>query len=269
MKIDLREGGQHMQIEILNIPDFWLRLRESPNRFLGLDYDGTLAPFRINPLEAYPLPEIAGMLKAIVESRSTTVAIVSGRPVQEIVALLGTTGVTVVGCHGFELRRPNGMMVAKSPSPGQLSGLERAMAIAVQFGWERRLEDKIASIAFHTRGEPSGIALKMEEKIFSEWIVLGPPHDLEVRKFNGGLEIRAMGRNKGDAFIELLPEDLGDNLSVYVGDDETDEDVFRMIRGRGIGIKVGEPTAGTAATGFLPDCEAVRAFLRTWCSITQ
>jgi trehalose-phosphatase len=82
--------------------------------------------------------------------------------------------------------------------------------------------------------------------------------------FNGGVEVRGTGLHKGDVLAELLNLQPLGTFSVYIGDDITDEDGFREIKGRGIGIRVGEPTSSTAATGFLASCEAVRDFLRVW-----
>ena len=95
-----------------------------------------------------------------------TITAGTGGKENRIVTLLGDIGATVVGCHGFELRRPNGMMVARSPSPGQLSGLTgHGDRRPIRMG--KRLETRIASIAFHTRGEPSGAAQKLEEKLLT------------------------------------------------------------------------------------------------------
>ncbi|MDA8305349.1 MAG: hypothetical protein M0Z81_00730 [Deltaproteobacteria bacterium] len=72
------------------------------------------------------------------------------------------------------------------------------------------------------------------------------------------------GWNKGSAVLRLLARSDAD-LPVYIGDDTTDEDVFSVLAGRGIGIRVGRPEAPpTAADGFLPDCDAVRELLKTW-----
>ena len=58
-------------------------------------------------------------------------------------------------------------------------------------------------------------------------------------------------------------------LPVYLGDDDTDEDAFAVLRGSGVGIKVGDDRWPTAARGFLPDCRAVVEFLRTWVAHTR
>ena len=70
-----------------------------------------------------------------------------------------------------------------------------------------------------------------------------------------------------EALAMLLARQPGDTLAVYIGDDETDEDAFAFLQGRGLGIRVGRLPATTAAAGTLPDCQAVVELLCTWRSL--
>jgi trehalose-phosphatase len=246
------------------VGDFWQRLRLAKKKFLALDYDGTLAPFHVDPMKAFPLPGIPELLGKLSERSDTTLAMVSGRPLEEVVALLGDLGVMVVGSHGREMRKSDGSLTAMHPTEKQKSGLETALDTAIQEGFADRLEKKIGSIALHTRVLPPAEATEIETVIAKKWSAIAHQYDLECMGFNGGVEIRCTGRNKGDVLVELLDLQPPGTFSVYVGDDVTDEDAFREIRDRGIGIKVGETATTTAATGFLANCEEVRDFLRAW-----
>lgn len=250
-------------VPVIHIPDFWHRLQTSRRMFLALDYDGTLAPFQADRTKAYPLPGIPEILQSLAGSEIVSLAIVSGRPIAELLTLLPLQNLIRIGSHGFEQMRPDGEIVVSSPSPRQLKGLKMAGKMARGLGFDEQLEFKVASIALHTRIMPHEAAVQAEHRMYKLWAALGPI-GLECRKFDGGIEIRATGRNKGDVLAELLAELTPDTFSVFTGDDDTDEDAFRAIRGRGIGIKVGKPDNFSAADGFLPDCEAVRNFLRQW-----
>jgi trehalose-phosphatase len=217
-------------------------------------------------MEACPLAGVPEILKSLVESGSTSLAIISGRPIAELSTLLRVSGLTLVGSHGFEQMKPGGEMVVMQPSPHQLSGLRTAEKKAILLGFGRELETKVASVAFHTRKMAPQEALSAEDLIYGLWTRLASS-ELECRRFDGGVEIRALGRNKGDVLQELLSELSPQTFSVFMGDDETDEDAFRIIRGQGIGIKVGSPGVSTAAAGFLLNCEAVRDFLGRWLAI--
>lgn len=253
-----------------NVPDFWGRVCAAPARFLGLDYDGTLAPFHIDPMEARPQAGVIDLLRALVHREGTAVAIISGRPAAQVSMLLDHLPVTIVGSHGFELWSPtNGKPLVHRSSVEQETGLVKAEEAARHMGYDDKLEHKVASIAMHTRGVPAQLALAMEESIVAAWTEIASLHPLECRRFNGGVEIRCSGRHKGDALAELLRAEPRGALAVYVGDDETDEDAFRIIRKRGIGIRVGQGFPSTAAQGSLQDCEAVKKFLETWVSVTS
>ncbi len=253
-------------VEVINLPDFWSQASGSEHRLLGLDYDGTLAPFHVDPMQALPLPGIPSLLKALGKTRDTTVAIISGRPVQEIFALLGEIGITLIGCHGFECIDRDGNLTMRSPGRRQLESTEKAVDAAVKLGLGKLLEVKTASVALHTRGMPAKEASRIEEMISHEWSRT-ISFDLGCRRFNGGVELYCKGWSKADALGDLLKGVPGRSLPVYLGDDATDEDVFRFLRERGIGIRVGSPETATAAKGFLPNCEAVRAFLGSWLSL--
>lgn len=256
-------------LAIQNVPDFWERLSAAPARFLGLDYDGTLAPFHVDPMQARPLEGILELLRTLLALNTTTVAIVSGRPAKEVSKLLDHLPVTIIGSHGFELWRPTAAPTVILPAPKQRIGLDLASETARQLGYGGKLEYKVASIALHTRGLPPQLAKTMEEGILGLWSDIAFSHALECRRFNGGVEIRCQGRHKGDALAELLRAEPPGTFPVYVGDDETDEDAFRVIRDLGIGIKVGPASSSTAAQGFLADCQAVKHFLETWVSVTS
>lgn len=253
---------------LAELPRFWERVGDAPSRFLGLDYDGTLAPFAVDPMEARPLPGIADLLRALTVDTATEVAIISGRPAAEVMALLDGPPVTVVGNHGYELCPVDGDPVIRQPTPEQRQGLDNIRAVLQQRGYGRALENKMASLAVHTRGLEPVTAVALEQEVLSEWGAFALDHGLECRWFNGGVEIRCIGWHKGDALRSLLDQQPRGTLAVYVGDDETDEDAFAALEGRGIGIKVGRDARPTAARATLADCAAVADFLRAWRTVT-
>lgn len=249
---------------------FWERVSSCQARFLGLDYDGTLAPFHVDRMQAKPLAGVLDVLRSLIKQKATSVAIVSGRPAAEVSLLLDKLPVTIVGNHGFELWQPRwDAPLVIHPSADQQAGLDKARDAARQMGYGEKLEYKLASLALHTRGLTAESASSLENSIFAAWTEIAVSHPLECRHFKGGIEIRCRGRHKGDALADLLRAQPPDAFAVYVGDDETDEDAFSMIRTRGVGIKVGPASSATAAKGFLKDCQAVKQFLETWVSITS
>lgn len=250
-------------------PDLWQQVRNAPFRFLGLDYDGTLAPFAIDPMQAKPLPGIADLLRRIVADGQTQLTIVSGRPVREVALLLDNLPVPIIGCHGYEYLPVHGETRFRSPTSRQQHGLVMVRAALLQDERIRNLEYKGVSLAVHTRGLVPEQAAQLEREVLARWGETAPAYELEWRVFNGGVELRCRGWNKGDALCELLDSQPEGVFAVYIGDDETDEDAFAVLHGRGLGIKIGNAGRSTAAQMQLPDCQAVADFLRTWLQVTR
>ncbi|MCK4547421.1 MAG: trehalose-phosphatase [Candidatus Eisenbacteria sp.] len=255
-------------IPIQGIPGFWKHLSNARARYLALDYDGTLAPFHENRMKAFPLQGITGCLSAIRESPDTSLAIVSGRPVTELLELMGDVGIMIVGSHGWETLSAGKVHRHKSPRPEQEKILDRATREISHLGLGERVERKVASVAVHTRALSIERAEQVENDFCRLWNADAAAHGMECRRFNGGVELRTMGIDKGTILRELLYAQVPDAFCVYVGDDETDEDAFRAIRQRGFGIKVGQPGVPTLARGWLSDCGAVLEFLREWIRVT-
>jgi trehalose-6-phosphatase len=82
--------------------------------------------------------------------------------------------------------------------------------------------------------------------------------------FDGGLELRAPGKNKGDAVAAILAKPDSRVAAAYLGDDETDENAFRAIKGRGIAILVRPEPRPTAADLWLRPPDELSRFLRDW-----
>ncbi|HHO76364.1 MAG TPA: trehalose-phosphatase [Deltaproteobacteria bacterium] len=251
-------------ISITDDHSFWSLLSDAGSKFLGLDYDGTLAPFKEERMSAVPLDGIVEILEQISCRKDTVLAIISGRSLFELAELLGNIPVTMVGSHGFEFRNPLGEVVVKKLSPGQGEGLVLAQRYGIEAGLRDCLEIKRASIALHTRGISPDEASGMYDKLYPVWERYAKTHHLEARRFNGGLELRAAGWNKGDALESLLIDLPEDTFCVYIGDDETDEDAFERIQPYGIGIRVGGHCPETKARGFLEDIRSVKSFLGKW-----
>ena len=262
-------------LPVSQIPDFWERVRNARHRLLALDYDGTLAPFNIDRMKAFPFSGIVEMLSKIQDSRNTSLVIISGRMVDEVLKLMGNIGATIIGNHGSEIRNPDGAVRLIPPDSAQRKRLEQAWMevsnLAVMQSIMDRLERKPTSIAVHTRGmdtEKAGYILKEVSRIWSEG---AEEHSMMCQEFNGGVELRCSGINKGMAIRNFLQEKMPeDAFCTYIGDDRTDEDAFKeiQINKRGIGIRVGPQKDATAALGYLSDVETVYDFLKEWARVT-
>jgi len=249
------------------LSDFWGRVKLSNRRLLGLDYDGTLAPFDPDRMQAKPLEGVTKLIREINQSSETRVAIFSGRPVAEIKELLDDPEITIVGSHGHELWEPGKEIEEFQPTPIQKIGLERGIEIARVYDPGDNLEIKIASVAMHTRPLPEDKARNIEDRLYEKWNDISEAHRLECRRFNGGVELRSVGWDKGSALMRIVRIERP-TMTVYIGDDDTDEDAFSIVRDMGIGIRVGNGNSDTLAHAYLEGPGDVVDFLNTWKSVT-
>ena len=85
--------------------------------------------------------------------------------------------------------------------------------------------------------------------------------------FDGGLELRARGYDKAQVVATVLEECSGHTVAAFLGDDATDEDGFRAVQGRGIGILVRPEWRPTSAEMWLRPPGEVAEFLKQWIAI--
>jgi trehalose-phosphatase len=125
------------------------------------------------------------------------------------------------------------------------------------------VESKPAAVAAHVRGIPEGEARQLLDEVRAAWGPLVQARGLELLEFDGGVELRVTGRNKGSVVQEVLAEEPADAAVAYLGDDHTDEDAFRALEGRGLAVLVREELRPTAAQLWIrPD--QLLDFLGRW-----
>lgn len=245
---------------------FLKRVASAAERVLMLDYDGTLAPFRVNPAEAAPYPGVTEAIDEIVRAGGTRVVVVSGRPAQELPPLLGTFRAPEIwGGHGWERLRPDGPLDVHEPDAETRRALVDALETARRFvAAGARLEGKRASIALHWRGLPEATAANLGRDAMEAWSPLAHAGKVEILPFDGGLELRARGCNKEFAVNEILHETGGDCAIAYLGDDTTDEDAFRAVKARGAAVLVRTQARDSCADVWLKPPEELLEFMCHW-----
>ncbi|MGR7024499.1 trehalose-phosphatase [Geodermatophilus sp. URMC 62] len=215
------------------------------------DYDGVLAPLTDDPSAAVPSPGVAEELVRVAAADGVTVALVSGRGVADLRAVSGLTGpYRWVGSHGAEYDGPLTDELA-----GRRDALAERLAPLVAAVPGARLEVKPASVAVHVRqvADPAAAAALLADARAA----VDP--SLTVKPGKAVLEVAVTDADKGSAVGRLRGE-LGAAAVVYLGDDVTDEDVFRTLGPDDVGIKVGD---GETAAGYrVADPGAVLAVLR-------
>jgi trehalose-phosphatase len=194
--------------------------------------------------------------------------IISGRALRDLVPLLGIEPLPELwGSHGWERLDRDGRYHEPQLEPAVRDALLVAQQWAHSAGLNGRCEQKPASIALHWRGADADTVGQIAARVREAWGPLARPPLLELCEFDGGLELRAAGRDKGHAVSSILAE-LNESAAVaYAGDDRTDEDAFRALSGRGLSILVRPEYRETAADVWLRPPDELARFLRAWLAI--
>lgn len=258
----------NMSISDLRIR-FIAQLEKAPHRVLLLDYDGTLAPFRPARDRAFPYEGVREILRNILDARHTRLVIISGRAIKDLLPLLGMNRPPEIwGSHGWERLLPDGTYQQAPLSQEATLLLNQAAAFLRNQGWDSDSEIKPAGIALHWRGY-NDAEIDNRRRHFSAWWESRPPSDeISLLEFDGGLELRPAGKDKGDAVRAILAESPAGTKVAFLGDDATDEDAFKAIAGRGLPVLVRPQFRETAAEVWLKPPEELVHFLAQWHTIS-
>ncbi len=228
-----------------------------------LDYDGTLTPIVSRPEDARLSEDTRQTLRRL--AARSTVAVVSGRDLRDVQALVSIPEIFYAGSHGFEIAGPEGRQGQFEQGSDFLPILNKAQAeldAQLQSVRGAHVERKRFSVAAHYRNVAPAEQRKVESAV-RETLARHPRLRLSPGKMVFDLQ-PAIDWNKGKALLWLLDAlalDPRHNLPLYVGDDLTDEDAFRVLRERGIAIVVREGSRPTAARYALENPSEVRRFL--------
>jgi trehalose 6-phosphate synthase/phosphatase len=234
--------------------------RAATRRALLLDYDGTLVPFAAEPRTARPDAEVIEVLTALGNDPANDVVIISGRPRQTLMEWFGKLPVSLVAEHGVWLRDKDAdWRMLKTMTADWKERVRPILQLFVDRLPGALLEEKEFSLAWHyRRADPDQASLRAKELLDD---LTGFTRNIDVQVFEGNkvIEVRNSGVNKGTAAQEWLAGRTTDFI-LGIGDDWTDEDLFRALPANACSVRVGAAT--TAARYFLVNPTAVRRMLR-------
>jgi trehalose 6-phosphate phosphatase len=207
------------------------RLANADRLLVASDFDGVLAPIVEDPDNTAPLAESLGALRDLADAPNTIVAVVSGRNYDVLQQLVAPADrFILVGSHGAEM----GAVALETEEQQTFDRFVHALEALVEEHPGLHIEVKTVSVAAHFRRVEVDYdaAVAAVELLSQEWpgkIVTGK----EV------VEFTLRHATKGDAVSVLAAEHQVD-MTVYFGDDVTDETVFMVLGPDDVGVKVGE-----------------------------
>ena len=223
---------------------------------LFLDFDGTLVDLADTPDAVVVDSALADLIARLFLRLDGRIAIVSGRPVDEIRALFGPQQLTISGSHGLEIALADGTRHdAERPA-----ALDRIVEEMTAFAADKSgllVETKPLGAALHYRRAPdyAGDSMMLATRLADET-------GLHLQTGKMMIEIRVPGADKGTALDRLMAMTaMAAHRPVFLGDDDTDEPAMIAAAAQGgCGILIGEPR-DTAAAWRLPSVAATRDWL--------
>jgi len=234
-----QEGLSAMVLEPSACEDLEENYRRAKKRLLLLDYDGTLVPFSNDPKSAIPGKELLGTLKALSEDPRNEVVLISGRDKAELQKWFGKLNLSLIAEHGAWIKRKKDDWCMSKP----LSASWKPMVMPIMKRYADRLpgtfvEEKEYSLVWHYRAADPEVALVKVSEIVDDLVNFTANIDAQVLRGNKIVEVRCAGINKGMALKSWISEG-GFDFILAVGDDSTDEDMFRVLPETAYSLKVG------------------------------
>jgi trehalose-phosphatase len=239
---------------------------------LLLDYDGTLAAFRVDRFTARPYAGVREALARIQRQGRTRMAVITGRPAHEIAPLLGLDPpLEAWGLHGAERLYPEGrreLEQAPAETQARLEELKQQLRRDALGGL---FEDKANGAVMHWRGKSHQAAQRIERRTRALFEPLARLAGLSLLDFEAGLELR-VGSNKGGAAAAILDEESPDSPVAFLGDDISDEAAFQVVRSRGdrgLSVLVRPAFRETEAEVWVRPPQEVVSFLIRWANTLE
>jgi trehalose-phosphatase len=247
--------------------DIERRLSQATPAFF-IDYDGTLTPIVAHPSLAVLSDDMRAALERL--AAHFPLAIISGRDLADVRKMVGIDGIVYAGSHGCDVDAPEALgghvqhgLAAVDDVAAARAALERKVE-DIPGAW---VEHKTFAVTVHYRQTPPDQVPRVIaafDEVADVFFGLRKATGKMVLELRPGIACY----DKGKALLWLLERlemATGTHVPIYIGDDDTDEDAFQAIAGRGVGVRIGDPHDVTAADYTLADVgevlELFRAFL--------
>jgi len=258
-----REVQEEMEAKTLNhearkklVSDF----QKGDQRLLFLDYDGTLIPFSEKPEKAIPTGELLELLEELAEDTRNEVVLISGRDKDALGKWFGNLNMALVAEHGAWIKE---------------RGKEWGMVEALKSDWKEEMrpicelyvdrtpgsfiEEKDFSFAWHYRKADPRLGDLRARELVNDLLNLTGNLNLQILEGSKLVEVKNAGINKGRAALRWISRDDWDFI-LAIGDDWTDEDIFKVLPTTAWSIKVG--FSASAAKFNLGSQSKVRLLLK-------
>lgn len=247
------------------LDDFFSRLERASERVLMLDYDGTLAPFRVERDEARPYPGVLEAVDRLMRDERNRIVIMTGRRIADFQEVSGfPEGLEIWGSHGWEHQRPDGGYAVMAGSDRGTAVLVRVAQWLGENGLTGRTELKPGCLELHWRGLPGEQIGQMRRLLQAKWPKIANGSGAIIQEFDGGMSLSVPGRNKGTAARAVLSRLPADAVAACLGDDATDEHALGALAAPHLGVLVRPEYRPTFARAWLRPPGELLDFFERW-----
>lgn len=211
--------------------------RKKDKRLIILDYDGTLSPFVPKPEEALPTAELYAALKQLAADPANTVVISSGRDHETLERWFGKLNILLAAEHGA-FYKEDGQWHSNLPEESWNEEIIYLIQQIIHKTPGSHMEVKKTALVWHYRNANPWLASIREEELVKKLQEPCARQGLQIMKGNKIVEIKSPVYTKGSEVKRLMKKEEYDFI-LAIGDDVTDEDMFRALPPWAITIKIG------------------------------
>jgi len=235
--------------------------KDSKQRIIFLDYDGTLTGFHKDPQMAVPNEELYKIIKHLTEDKKNTIVIISGRDKETLSKWFDQyKSLAFIAEHGVWIKNPDSdWAMSDQIDKDWMEIIRPVLENYVDRTPRSLIEQKNYSLVWHYRDSDLDLGTQRSWELKDDLKTFIANLNLEIMDGDKVIEIKNAGINKGRAALNKLGGNPYDFI-LALGDDWTDEFTFNALPEEAYTIKVG--TKSTAAKYYIDDVTAVRSLLK-------
>jgi len=264
---DVKKEQEALKVNVIKEESIRLiheEFNKAEKRCILLDYDGTLAPYQKLPSMAAPSAELMQLLEELAADKRNHVIIISGRDALTLDKWLGHLPLHMVAEHGAMVRYiGEDWKETVTVSTEWKEQIRPLMQLFVDRCAGSFIEEKKSTLAWHYRNTYPELGFSRSRELRNSLHQMTANTSLQVIDGNKVLEVRTVGVDKGATALNMISVVMPDFI-MCMGDDATDEDMFRALQGKGYTIKIGR--GNTAADHTIMSQKEVYPFLRRFIS---
>ncbi len=213
--------------------------KKALKRLIFLDYDGTLVPFARHPQMAKPAEDLLKTLKQLSEDSANNLVLMSGRDKDTLQSWFSALNIAMVAEHGVWIKEKNENWRLIKPLTNDWK--PRIRPILEMYADQLPgafVEEKEFSVVWHYRGADPELASLRVKELKDDLVNFTANMDVQILQGSKVVEARCAGVNKGTAGMYFISKNNFD-FTLAVGDDYTDEDLFKVVPAAAYSIKIG------------------------------